>query len=687
MKASVASLEKKLALLLAREDKGAAFLHTATELAWRIRERDNIRAMELAEEVLTRAQQQEHDTLILRALLTVGYCTHHRSSFAEAFGYYEKALFLSNSVQDTPATAEALNGCVAACIKRREYDKAHSYARKAEELLISIDTAELRGDIFRSMGAVAFVQDNLQQALQHFTQAVECYTSVRAQKKMGIMYFNIGLSYKQLSNYPRALEYLNRSLAYAQKYRDSETLALSLIRLCSTYTDLGDYTNALDTSRRGYEYARKHGIVHIMVSALEQRGIAFSSAGDYTKALECYEESLRLRKQMQDSDGRLISLGNMAAVYVKLGEYQKALDAHNEILHSAQERHDKQRCAVAYVNISEVQNLMGRHNKALHDAEQSLAIFESIGDKRGVGAALQSMGKSYIHAQDYTRGIHHFQKALAMFREMGFLWGQSSVLTSIANAVLDAIGKEDAPSLPSANEWLGNALNIAREINAKEQIAAIYQSYAAWHEHMGNIAQAFAAFKEYHRIEKELRMEEAAKTISILETRLALEESERRALLHQRHAQSLEQQVELKQRELTAMAMQRSQANDFLQKFRRRVEQLPRTEEATTLRQDLDTLLREAQSALGTQQMWSAFEQQFQQLHSSFLHALASRYPTLTETERRVCALIKLQLNTKQIASTLNISQRTAEHHRLSIRRKVGLGERGNLGSLLATIE
>jgi DNA-binding CsgD family transcriptional regulator len=52
---------------------------------------------------------------------------------------------------------------------------------------------------------------------------------------------------------------------------------------------------------------------------------------------------------------------------------------------------------------------------------------------------------------------------------------------------------------------------------------------------------------------------------------------------------------------------------------------------------------------------------------------------TLTRREREVLALLALGHTNREIAGLLHISVRTAEFHRASIQRKLGLGTRSEL--------
>jgi len=72
---------------------------------------------------------------------------------------------------------------------------------------------------------------------------------------------------------------------------------------------------------------------------------------------------------------------------------------------------------------------------------------------------------------------------------------------------------------------------------------------------------------------------------------------------------------------------------------------------------------------------------------SPFLHSLTAKYGRLTPKEIMVANLVKEGTPTKEIALFMNISQRTVERHRESIRRKLGLTNRGaNLRSHLLSL-
>jgi DNA-binding CsgD family transcriptional regulator len=70
---------------------------------------------------------------------------------------------------------------------------------------------------------------------------------------------------------------------------------------------------------------------------------------------------------------------------------------------------------------------------------------------------------------------------------------------------------------------------------------------------------------------------------------------------------------------------------------------------------------------------WQEFELRFKEVHKDFYEKLEARYPELTPKERRLCALLKLNMTTKEISSITHQSTRSLEVARTRLRKKFNL--------------
>lgn len=80
---------------------------------------------------------------------------------------------------------------------------------------------------------------------------------------------------------------------------------------------------------------------------------------------------------------------------------------------------------------------------------------------------------------------------------------------------------------------------------------------------------------------------------------------------------------------------------------------------------------------------WQIFESLFDQAHENFFKRLKTAYPDLTQSDLKLCAYLKLNLTSKEIAPLLNISFRGVETRRYRLRKRLSLESDENLVSFI----
>lgn len=68
------------------------------------------------------------------------------------------------------------------------------------------------------------------------------------------------------------------------------------------------------------------------------------------------------------------------------------------------------------------------------------------------------------------------------------------------------------------------------------------------------------------------------------------------------------------------------------------------------------------------------------------LKRLRDRYPQLSQTDCKLCAYLRMNLATKEIAPLMNVSVRGVEASRYRLRKKLGLPNDANLTEAIARI-
>ncbi len=83
---------------------------------------------------------------------------------------------------------------------------------------------------------------------------------------------------------------------------------------------------------------------------------------------------------------------------------------------------------------------------------------------------------------------------------------------------------------------------------------------------------------------------------------------------------------------------------------------------------------------------WKVFEYHFEKAHEKFLQKLMTKYPRLTQSDLRLCAYLRMNLSSKEIAPLLRISVRGVENHRYKLRKKLKLKPDENLTEFILGI-
>jgi DNA-binding CsgD family transcriptional regulator len=138
-----------------------------------------------------------------------------------------------------------------------------------------------------------------------------------------------------------------------------------------------------------------------------------------------------------------------------------------------------------------------------------------------------------------------------------------------------------------------------------------------------------------------------------------------------------------KNRELTTAALHLAQRNELLAKFKEKWKQ-------TADKNDLKGESKRAMKSLKIDEQMNRnieeFSELFVQTNPEFYQSLATQNNELTKSELRLAALIRMNLDSKQIASLLSISDAAIKKGRYRLRKKLRLESEENLDAYIMRI-
>ena len=160
---------------------------------------------------------------------------------------------------------------------------------------------------------------------------------------------------------------------------------------------------------------------------------------------------------------------------------------------------------------------------------------------------------------------------------------------------------------------------------------------------------------------------------------LKLEDLEERLELEHKNM-LLEQELHaVKERELTALSLQFYQLQESLSSELKKME-------SNTDDQQVKNLNKRLKSAIGQKDYWREFELKFTQLNPDFHKKLLEAYPQLTKKDIDFCALVRLNLSNKEIASIIQISYESVISKKYKLRKKMDIDTENELIILLQHI-
>ncbi|MBJ6118679.1 hypothetical protein JAO76_10775 [Pontibacter sp. BT310] len=143
--------------------------------------------------------------------------------------------------------------------------------------------------------------------------------------------------------------------------------------------------------------------------------------------------------------------------------------------------------------------------------------------------------------------------------------------------------------------------------------------------------------------------------------------------------EKLERELNHKTQELTSSALHVMQNMEAVYKVKGQLEQAMDKVADKETRQQLKRILRSVDEEIKIENNWEQFEFHFNQVHQDFLKRLSHDYPDLTHKDLKMCAYLRLNLSSKEIASLLKLSLRGVETSRYRIRKKMNLDQEASL--------
>lgn len=141
--------------------------------------------------------------------------------------------------------------------------------------------------------------------------------------------------------------------------------------------------------------------------------------------------------------------------------------------------------------------------------------------------------------------------------------------------------------------------------------------------------------------------------------------------------EKLEAELTHKSKELASATMMIINHTELLKNLRNAIQSLILNGKIN--RTEGKDLLKIIETDLSEEDEWNQFQENFDLIHENFFRKLKIKFPALTPSDLKLCALLRLNYSSKEIGNMLNITIRGVEAARYRLRKKLALSETENL--------
>lgn len=143
--------------------------------------------------------------------------------------------------------------------------------------------------------------------------------------------------------------------------------------------------------------------------------------------------------------------------------------------------------------------------------------------------------------------------------------------------------------------------------------------------------------------------------------------------------EKLEAELGFKDKELANLTMNIIQRGEVLRKIKDNITQTMNRLEDKEGQQDFKQLIRLIRSAERTNDDWEKFNAHIHHANENFFLRLKQHHPDLTANELKLCALLRMNLLSKEIAQLMHVTVKAVEVSRYRLRKKLKIDSEINL--------
>lgn len=554
---------------------------------------------------------------------------------------------------------QALIGLAMLYNDRAHYDSCKIMLGRAEQTLENIDDTIVFTKFHLAKGYLNNSIGNYEEAERHYTEGLRLAKLSGNAENQHAFRLNLGQVNLETGKYAQAAKILTEELKFADSSGNEFNQSLALKSLAKVAHSANNLPDAIALSKRSLQILKRIRVSDEYSSQLMNLGIYFKDAGMNDSAMAAYREAFRLIAERGDSLGMIRVRFNMGNVLKNQKKYDEAEYEMKQIMRFCKSHNITEGQIFAMTALSKIYKETGRLQQSVASVDSALALAR----KQNLVTVFSRL---YNNQHEVLAALGRYQEAY-----------ESSLKSHLIADSLLNIEKQKEILLLNTRYETGKKEAENLVLQKDVEIRKSHFRFLMLASVLGSISLLIFIYLLIVR-QKQLKQQ-----------KLLSEEKANKAELENKNKEiELENariEKQLKEQELVYQSLVQADlvlvnrsVREKLTHFRLAIS---RKKDQDDFQQTLDSLTRDA-----SRDPLAEFEMLFRQLHVSFYEKLLSLAPDLSKSELQVCAMLRLNLSSKDIARLTNLNLTTIEITRHHIRKKLNLEQTDTLNTFLIAI-
>jgi tetratricopeptide (TPR) repeat protein len=523
------------------------------------------------------------------------------------------------------------------------------------------------------LGESYYYLDEIDSTIINYEKAIESditYGNDKTPEHVNIL-GNLGYMYDSMDQKIIAMDYYQQALRIARETGLKDEIASNLANIAQLKTIQGYYQEAIENMEEALAIDREISEESIIATDLNTIGRIYESWGMYEQAVNYLERALEIDSSLNMADKMAIRYSSLGLVYKGWGKYNQALEYFRKALEIDQKLGNEDKVALRIANIGSTYIDMDQPDQAIIHLENSLKYFTDHKMPSFMASTLNELGRSYYLKKDYPKAEQAFLQSAAICRENDFARFLVTSLDYLSKIYRDSRQYEKAfgylMEFNSLNDSIFNAETQKKvaEFNARYELDQKQQE--------NELLVRDNELAKKRQIVSVLVFSSAGffLVIILLTLFVRLKSQQNRRLITEKENERLRMDLEEKHKELTYNAMCIIKNNETVAKI---AETLEVALQSGQDERSINNMVRKLQN-MEREKNWTEFEVRFTKVHEDFYNKLITRFPDLSPNEKKLCAFLKLNMSTKDIAAITHQSVHSINVARTRMRKKLGIDQ------------